>query len=236
MRLSKRIHALANTVIDGHTIADIGTDHGYVPMLLVKSGKCPRAIMSDISEGSLAKARETFALCGLDVDPADFRIGDGLDTVEAGEVDEIIIGGLGGHTIVDILDADISRSKTFKRIVMQPRKHSGTLRCYLYTHGWDIESEQLAEEGKFACEIITAIPVEGFDPDELREAPYPEEDIRWKYPKALMDADSELAAKRLSWKITSIEEQIRNMEAGKNDHSETIDRLKAYLDYLRDLI
>ena len=65
MRLSKRIHALANTVIDGHTIADIGTDHGYVPMLLVKSGKCPRAIMSDISEGSLAKAKATFEIAHL---------------------------------------------------------------------------------------------------------------------------------------------------------------------------
>lgn len=204
-------------------------------MLLVKSGKSPRAIMSDISEGSLAKARETFALCGLDADPADFRVGDGLDTIEPGEVDEIIIGGLGGHTIVDILDADIARSKSFGRIVMQPRKHSGTLRHYLYTHGWDIESEQLAEEGKFACEIIKAVPAGGLGADELREAPYPEDDIRWKYPEALMNADRELAAKRIGWKISSIEDQIRNMEAGKNDHSDTICRLKCDLDYLTGL-
>lgn len=205
-------------------------------MLLVKNGKCSRAIMSDISEGSLAKARETFAICGLEADPADFRVGDGLDTIEPGEVDEIIIGGLGGHTIVDILDTDITRSKSFKRIVMQPRKHSGSLRYYLYTHGWDIESEQLAEEGKFACEIITVVPAEGLGTDEMREAPYPEDDIRWKYPEALMDADHELAAKRIGWKIMSIEEQIRNMEAGKNDHTDTIMRLKADLDYLRNFV
>ena len=97
MRLSKRIYALANNVIDGHSIADIGTDHGYVPMLLMKEGRSPHVIMSDISEGSLAKAKETFAAVHLDdrVRESDFRIGDGLQTIEAGEVDEIIIAGLG---------------------------------------------------------------------------------------------------------------------------------------------
>ena len=178
MRLSKRIYALANNVIDGHSIADIGTDHGYVPMLLMKEGRSPHVIMSDISEGSLAKAKETFAAVHLDdkVSESDFRIGDGLQTIEAGEVDEIIIAGLGGHTIKSILADDEQKSRSFGRLILQPRKHSGTLRYYLYTHGWDRESENLAEEGKFACEIITAVPC-GFT---LREAPYPEDDIRWK--------------------------------------------------------
>jgi tRNA A22 N-methylase len=69
--------------------------------------------------------------------------------------------------------------------VLQPRKHSGTLRYYLYTHGWDVENELLAEEGKFACEIITAVP----SCQERREALWPEDDIRWKYPERLTEAD-----------------------------------------------
>ena len=147
MRLSKRIYALADSVNQGDSVADIGTDHGYVPMLLMRDGKSPRVIMSDISEGSLTKARETFELAKLmdKVDASDFRIGDGLETVRKGEVDEIIIGGLGGHTIAGILDADTDKSRSFKRLVLQPRKHSGSLRYYLYTHGWDIESERLNE-------------------------------------------------------------------------------------------
>ena len=230
MRLSKRIYALANNVIDGESIADIGTDHGYVPMLLLKQGRSPRVIMSDISEGSLAKARETFTACMLNdkVSESDFRIGDGLQTIEAGEVDELIIAGLGGHTIKNILADDETKSKSFKRLILQPRKHSGTLRYYLYTHGWDIESENLAEEGKFACEIITAVPC-GFT---LREAPYPEDDIRWKYPEGIVSADPELALNRIRWKIGSLEEQESNLSAGAEEHRDIINKIREDHDYL----
>ena len=230
MRLSKRIYALANNVIDGHSIADIGTDHGYVPMLLMKEGRSPHVIMSDISEGSLAKAKETFAAVHLNdkVSESDFRIGDGLQTIEAGEVDEIIIAGLGGHTIKSILADDEQKSRSFGRLILQPRKHSGTLRYYLYTHGWDIESENLAEEGKFACEIITAVPC-GFT---LREAPYPEDDIRWKYPEGIVTADPELALNRIRWKIGSLEEQESNLSAGAEEHRDIIKKIREDRDYL----
>lgn len=232
MRLSKRIHKLAETVRQGDTAADIGTDHGYVPMLLLKNGTSPRVIMSDISEGSLAKAKETFRLCGLDADPSDFRVGDGLETIEAGEVDEIIIGGLGGHTIAEILDADREKSRSFRRIVMQPRKHSGALRYWLYTNGWDIESEQLAPEGKFVCEIISAVPSDTCH----REPPYPEDDIRWKYPESLAQADAALAKQRIGWKISSINEEIENLLQSGKDQTVLIGSLHKDLDYLNKLI
>ena len=230
MRLSKRIYALANNVIDGHSIADIGTDHGYVPMLLMKEGRSPHVIMSDISEGSLAKARETFAAARLNdkVSESEFRIGDGLRTIGTGEVDEIIIAGLGGHTIRSILADDEQKSKSFRRIILQPRKHSGTLRYYLYTHGWDIESEDLAEEGKFACEIITAVPCE----NALREAPYPEDDIRWKYPEDIVTADPELALNRIRWKLGSLEEQESNLSSGAEEHGDIIKKIREDHSYL----
>lgn len=233
MRLSKRIYRLAESVPHGNTAADIGTDHGYVPMLLIKNDISPRVIMSDISEGSLSKAKETFGLCGLTVDPADFRIGDGLATVKYGEVDTIIIAGLGGHTIVDILDANVSKSRSFDTLILQPRKHSGSLRYYIYTHGWDIEREHLAEEGKFACEIIVAKPAGIYK----RPAPYSEDDIRWKYPASIVDVDKELAGKRIEWKLSSIDEQIGNLSKQKSDeYSELIASLQKDKEYLRGLI
>ena len=230
MRLSKRIYALADNVIDGDTVADIGTDHGYVPMLLIKQGRSPHVIMSDISEGSLAKARETFSICRLDekVSEADFRVGDGLQTIESGEVDELIIAGLGGHTIKSILAEDETKSRSFRRLILQPRKHSGTLRYYLYTHGWDIESEKLAEEGKFACEIITAVASE----EERRKALYPEDDIRWKYPEGIVSADPELALNRIRWKISSLEEQEANLSSGEAEHMGILKKIREDHDYL----
>ena len=112
MRISRRLYAIAVKVPRGSIAADIGTDHGYVPMLLVKNNICPRVIMSDISESSLAKARETFRLCGLDADDSCFRVGDGLSTVSEGEADTVIIAGLGGLTIIDIPEGAISRIGT----------------------------------------------------------------------------------------------------------------------------
>lgn len=233
MRLSRRIYKIADKVAMGENVADIGTDHGYVPMLLIRSGMSPRAVMSDISSGSLAKAMETFELAGLEADPGDFRTGDGLDTVMPGEVDDIIIGGLGGHTITEILSADIDKSRSYRKLILQPRKHSGCLRHFLYTHGWDIIDEDLAPEGKFVCEIITAVPSEGITE---RTELYPEDDIRWKYPEAIVAADPALARKRIGWKISSIEEQLMNLKSSSTDNTEMISRLISDKTYLEGLI
>lgn len=232
MRLSKRIYAIADKVLPGQSVADIGTDHGYVPMLLMKNGVSPHTIMSDISEGSLSKAIETFELAGINESSESFRVGDGLDTLAEGEVDCIIIAGLGGFTIKEILEADLRKSKSFKRIIMQPRKHSGNLRYFLYVNGWDIVDEAISPEGKFVCEIITAEP----SAVDMREAPYPEDDIRWKYPRAIVDADPDLAAKRIGWKIGSITDEILSLQSSSSDYSELIEKLSKERAYLEELI
>ena len=246
MRLSKRIYKLAETVDRGSTAADIGTGHGYVPMLLIRENRSPRVIMSDISADSLSKAKETFLSAGLmsKVDDSDFRVGDGLTVIKSGEVDEVIIAGLGGHTIAGILAFDEEKSLSFKRLILQPRKHSGTLRYFLCTHGWRIESESLAPEGKFACEIITAVPACPNDAGSDRyDELYPEDDIRWKYPAAMVLSDPALARVRIDWKIKSIKEELINLEranvsdgAVKKERSLLAERLEADLEYLNGLI
>jgi tRNA (adenine22-N1)-methyltransferase len=196
-------------------------------MILMRDNISPYVIMSDISDGSLSKAVETFRAAGIEIDDKCFRTGDGLDTIAPGEVDDIIIAGLGGFTIREILDKDLDKSRTYRKIIMQPRKHSGNLRFYLYTHGWDIESENLAEEGKFACEIITAIPAAV----ERRENPYPEDDIRWKYPEDIVNADPELALNRIRWKLGSLEEQEANLNSGTG-HGTILEKIRNDHEYL----
>jgi len=232
MRISKRLYKITEKVSQGETVADIGTDHGYVPMLLIRDGISPHAIMSDISEGSLAKAVETFRMCGLHADDDCFRVGDGLDTIASGEVDTVIIAGLGGFTIINILSSDPDKNRSFHKLIMQPRKHAGNLRYYLYTNGWDIVDEDLAPEGKFVCEIITAVP----SGETSRDALYPEDDIRWKYPAALVNADPELARKRIMWKIGSLDEQIDNLRKSSSDPEHRISLLQADRAYLQNII
>ncbi len=235
MRLSKRIYAICEHVNTGETIADIGTDHGYVPMLLMVNKISPKAIMCDISADSLSKARQTFEEIEIPCEEDCFRVGDGLKPLSHGEVDDIIIAGLGGHTISDILSSDIDKSRSFKKIIMQPRKHSGTLRYFLYTNGFEIISESLVPEGKFICEIITAVPTE----EERREPLFDEDDIRWKYPAAYEFLEREYVAKRLGWKLDSIDEEISNLQRSSRDplrKQSLIDKLQSDKKYLSELL
>lgn len=231
MRLSNRIKALRDAVSPGESVADIGTDHGYVPMLLFRDGISPKTIMCDISEGSLSKAMETFALCDIPLPVDCFRIGDGLRTLESGEVDTVIIAGLGGNTIVKIMADDQNKTRSFRKFIFQPRKFSGELRYYLYTKGYDIVSEKLVAEGRFICEIITASPAD----ETGREAPYDKKDIRWEYPDIVYESNGELARERIKRKLENIDNKINNMQKSSADQSEKIDGLMRDRKYLSGL-
>lgn len=232
MRLSKRIYSIKDAVTLGESVADIGTDHGYVPLLLCRDGISPYVIMSDISEDSLSKAVETFNIMNIPIDPTQFRVGDGLNTIESGEVDDIIIAGLGGHTITQILDADINKTKSFKKLILQPRKHSGALRVWLYKNGYEITDEILTSEGKFICEIIIAIP----NGDNHEILPMGENDIRWAYPMSLNNANPDYLRKRVGWKLGSIKEQIESLRLSDKDQADAINSLQADYEYLSSLI
>lgn len=233
MRLSQRIRDICKCVNNGESIADVGTDHAYVPMLLLKNGIINKAIMSDISEGSLAKAKETFTISDIEVPDNLFRIGDGLECIDVAEVDDIIIAGLGGYTIIDILSSDEHKSKSFKKLILQPRKFSGALRKYLLTHSWQIDSEYLSPEGKFICEIIVASPSD----NESKIIEMADDDIRWSYPESFVNTNYDLLKKRIDWKIGSIDDEIQNLSLSKNDCKRTINKLsndKKYLSALLD--
>lgn len=232
MRLSPRIYAICEQVHTGETVADIGTDHGYVPMLLVKNNISPNAIMCDISADSLDKARFTFAECDIATDVSQFRVGDGLRPLKEAEVDTVIIAGLGGHTICEILDDDINKTRSYKRIIMQPRKHSGDLRFFLYTNGFDIVDESLVPEGKFICEIITAVPTNVNSRVEL----WPEDDIRWKYPEEYYKLNNDYVEKRLGWKIGSVDSELESLANSKQDRTELMKQLKSDREYLVDIL
>ena len=102
--LDERLKTVAALVRPGSRVADIGTDHGYLPVYLVKEGICPRAIAADLRSGPLESARRHVTAAGLS-DRIDLRLGDGLTPIEPQEVDDMIIAGMGGETIAGILAA-----------------------------------------------------------------------------------------------------------------------------------
>ena len=137
MKLSDRLQLIADEIHCGETMADIGTDHGFLPLYLLETKKCPKVIMADISSGSLKKAEDNCKMANPDGN-YELRLGDGIDILEDGEVDVVAIAGMGGNLIADILEWNLAKSRSIKRYILQPRRHVGKLRHWLACNGFKI--------------------------------------------------------------------------------------------------
>lgn len=142
LELTPRLQRLADWVGSGTRIADIGTDHGYLPVWLVLNGRCPFAIASDLRKGPLSRAKKTAASYGVS-DQVELRLCDGLTGIAPEEADTIIIAGMGGENIASILTAapwTVDGRHTF---LLQPMSRAEVLRGFLSDHGYRILREQL---------------------------------------------------------------------------------------------
>lgn len=155
--LKKRLAAVARFIPSGAKAADIGTDHAYLPVYLVESGICGRVIATDISCGPLVSAGRTVKEHDLE-EKIELRLGNGLEAIKPGEVDVIIIAGLGGNTIKRLLEASPEVLEDVKRLVLQPMGDESLLRVWLAGRGWQITDEVLVEEGGKLYVVIVAEP------------------------------------------------------------------------------
>lgn len=158
IKLSERLEMIANLIDENETMADIGTDHGFLPVSLWERGICKKIILSDVNKGPLEKASQNIKATNPGIE-FDLRLGNGLETILSGEVSTLVIAGMGGVLITEILAADLEKSKSFKKIILQPRNGQSKLRYWLLTNGFDIIKEELVKEGLYICEIIVAKPV-----------------------------------------------------------------------------
>lgn len=149
MELSKRLNWILEKVDKCETIIDVGTDHGYIPIKLIKNNLAARAIASDINRDPLEKAKINAILEGV-IEKIDLRLGGGLKPLKNKEVQGIIIAGMGGNLIRDILEADLDKVKEANYLILQPAQNPEVLREYLYTHEYEIIDEDIClDEGKY---------------------------------------------------------------------------------------
>lgn len=147
MDLSPRLRVIAERVPKGAKFADIGTDHGYLPVWLILNGVVESAVAADLREGPLERARRTADRYGVG-DRLSFRLCDGLTGVGPEEADVIAIAGMGGDTIAAIL-AEAPWSKApGKTLLLQPMTAQPELRRWLGENGYTIQDERIAREGK----------------------------------------------------------------------------------------
>lgn len=149
MELSKRLTAVAGLVPECASAADIGTDHGYVPIFLVEQKHVDRVIAMDVNKGPLERAGRHIAQCGLS-DRVEIRLSDGLSALKAGEADVMIAAGMGGGLMIRIIEEGEMVVNSLKACILQPQSEIGNVRKYLAAHGLVIEKEDMVlEDGKF---------------------------------------------------------------------------------------
>lgn len=158
--LSKRMQMVAGMVSKGNVTADIGCDHGFVSIYLIEQEICPRVIAMDVNEGPLLRAKEHIAQRGLE-SSIDVRLSDGIDKLQDGEAESIIIAGMGGRLVMKILSSHMDRVKHLKEIILQPQSELHFVRQFLSENDLHIVQEDMVEEAGKYYPCIKAVYSEG---------------------------------------------------------------------------
>lgn len=149
MKLSKRLQTIADFVKKNSVVADIGTDHAHIPIYLIENNIIDKAYACDINKGPLEKAKENIANFGVSKNIV-LRLSNGLDKMSNKEVDTIIIAGMGGELIIDILNRGKSFFDKKNTFILSPHTKTDEVRDYLIRKGFTIIKENMCiDEGKF---------------------------------------------------------------------------------------
>ena len=155
IKLDDRLSKVASLVRNGKRVADIGTDHGYLVAYLVENGICPSGIAADLRKGPLENARQTVIQQGLS-DKIELILSDGLMNIPENACDDIVIAGMGGNLIAEILEKAPWVKNERINIVAQPMTHAEVLRQWFIDNGFSINQERTATDGKRYYCIISA--------------------------------------------------------------------------------
>ena len=155
MDLTPRLDAIAKSIDECDTIADIGSDHAYLPIYLIKKGKAKKAIASDINKGPAEISKSRIKQNGLER-YIEVRIGDGLKVLDKEEAEIIVVAGMGGLIMRDMLSESIDIARGAKEIILQPMRDSRALIKWLIENAFQVINGEIIKEGNKFYEIIWA--------------------------------------------------------------------------------
>jgi tRNA (adenine22-N1)-methyltransferase len=168
-KLSLRLGTVAKYVPNGSKVADIGSDHAYLPCYLVKNNEVTFAIAGEVVAGPYQSAKKNVQAEGLE-GTVSVRMGDGLEVIELDEVDCITIAGMGGTLITNILDAGKLKLGSVTRLVLQPNINAMAIRQWFMENGWQLLAEEILEEDGKIYEVLVGekgTPEKPYDKEQI---------------------------------------------------------------------
>ena len=209
MKLSKRMETIAAFVPEGSRIADIGTDHGYIPIHLVQEGKANHAIAMDVRKGPLQRAQSHILEAGL-IDAIEVRLSDGLLKLEKDEADCVVIAGMGGELMIHILEEGRRLWDHIPCWVLSPQSELHKMRRFLIEQAFFIEEEtMIKEEGKYYV-VMRAVRGSYIDRNEDRE-------ISYRYGKSLLESKNPVLTEYLEKEEEQIKGILNGLSAGESE-------------------
>lgn len=215
VKCSDRLQAVARWVPPGATVADIGADHAHLLIHLLLRERIKGGIAGELNQGPYENARSQVERSGFS-DRIEVRRGDGLSVLKKGEVDTVVIAGMGGPLIAAILEKGKKELSDVRRLVLQPNNGGERVRRWLRENGWIPVGESLVEEGGILYEIIAA--ERGEDEALYRQPPASEEQLLILGP-LLWKEKPPLLSKKWLQELTARERILSQVRSGQTEEA-----------------
>lgn len=225
IKLSNRLSHVAALVPTGAVLADVGTDHGYIPIALVQQGRIQRALAMDIGKGPLERAKVHIRANGLE-HCIETRLSDGLMGLKAGEADCVVIAGMGGGIVIHILQTGTIREKGIGTLILQPQSEIHKVREYLVRKDYEIVAEDMVyEDGKYYPMMKVKVQAEQLSAGELPDPQGIKQQVEFLYGKHLLAQRHPVLKQYLAYEL-QIKEKIKKDLEKNEKNTGIIERLE----------
>lgn len=201
MNLSERLIHIINMIPKCNCLADIGTDHGFIPIYSIQNNIASHAIATDINNGPIRVANKNINKYDLS-DKIETRVGPGLSTLKSKEADIIVVAGMGGVLISEIIEAHIEIAKNSRWLILQPVQYPEVLRKYLLNAGFNIVDEDIVKDENKYYYIIKA---------EHKQSQKYTKEVYYYTGTRLIEKGSPLIQEYINYKIHSITNILNNL-------------------------
>lgn len=225
--LEERLAQIGKMVDPQSRLADIGTDHAYLPIALVEEGKIDFAIASDVAAGPLNNAKQDIEQAGLE-DKIETRLGSGLETLKAEDrIDTVVIAGMGGKLMTNLLETAYQEGKKYPTLILEANIGEPLVRKWLMHHQYEIVAEQIIEVAGHIYEIIKA---------EIKRDKLDLSEQELAFGPFLLKEKNSIFIKKWTNQLRYYKNLKANLNKAKNKDQEKIDKINALIEMIEEVL